>query len=234
MSLTNTAPFLAEAFSKRFQFWKKWWCPHPSFCSLKHVSSTLMRTLASAAYFLSFAFKLKWASLICDVFFPLLTATYFFFPKKHMPMLFHSGGLSGTAQAATLYLFMATSKSPWVCIMLPAARMAWEETALMRGSEGKFQVCVSLSLYLIVVGVECEGVSKMFKRFLILSKLSKQTHVTLVIMFHFWTREEKTFPPTCRYSRPRVDRCSVFSGENLNEREKQRAPLYPHGVGNYT
>lgn len=56
----------------------------------------------------------------------LLTATYFFFPKKHMPMLFQSGGLSGTAQAATRYLFMATSKSPWVCIMLPAARMAWE------------------------------------------------------------------------------------------------------------
>lgn len=43
-----------------------------------------------------------------------------------MPMLFQRGGLSGTAQAATLYLFMATSKSPWVCIMLPAARMAWE------------------------------------------------------------------------------------------------------------
>lgn len=54
----------------------------------------------------------------------LLTATYFFFPKKHMPMLFHRGGLSGTAHAATLYLFIATSKSPWVCIMLPAARMA--------------------------------------------------------------------------------------------------------------
>ena len=56
----------------------------------------------------------------------LLTATYFFFPKKHMPMLFQRGGLSGTTQAATRYLFMATSKSPWVCIMLPAARMAWE------------------------------------------------------------------------------------------------------------
>lgn len=61
----------------------------------------------------------------------LLTATYFFFPKKHIPMLFQRGGLSGTTQAATRYLFMATSKSPWVCIMLPAARMAcdqwWEE-----------------------------------------------------------------------------------------------------------
>lgn len=55
----------------------------------------------------------------------LRTATYFFFPKKHMPMLFQRGGLSGTTQAATRYLFMATSKSPWVCIMLPAARMAW-------------------------------------------------------------------------------------------------------------
>lgn len=43
-------------------------------------------------------------------------------------MLFQRGGLSGTAQAATRYLFMATSKSPWVCIMLPAARMAWEST----------------------------------------------------------------------------------------------------------
>lgn len=53
-----------------------------------------------------------------------LTATYFFLPKKHIPMLFHSGGLSGTAQATTLYLVRATSKSPWVCIMLPAAKMA--------------------------------------------------------------------------------------------------------------
>ena len=52
------------------------------------------------------------------------TATYFFLPKKHMPMLFQSGGLSGTMHAATRYLFMATSKSPWVCIILPAARMA--------------------------------------------------------------------------------------------------------------
>ena len=53
-----------------------------------------------------------------------LTATYFFLPKKHIPMLFQSGGLSGTAQATTLYLVRATSKSPWVCIMLPAAKMA--------------------------------------------------------------------------------------------------------------
>lgn len=120
-----------------------------------------------------------------------LTATYFFFPKKHMPMLFHRGGLSGTAQAATLYLFMATSKSPWVCIMLPAARMAWEEeeaweeTALSKrgicwGSERNpkaltlrwLYTCYGPS-YLIVVGVKCEGVSKMFECFLILSKLMR-------------------------------------------------------------
>lgn len=55
-----------------------------------------------------------------------LTATYFFLPKKHIPMLFQSGGLSGTAQATILYLVRATSKSPWVCIMLPAAKMAWK------------------------------------------------------------------------------------------------------------
>lgn len=55
-----------------------------------------------------------------------LTATYFFLPKKHIPMLFQRGGLSGTAQATTLYLVRATSKSPWVCIMLPAAKMAWK------------------------------------------------------------------------------------------------------------
>lgn len=53
-----------------------------------------------------------------------LTATYFFLPKKHIPMLFQRGGLSGAAQATTLYLVRATSKSLWVCIMLPAARMA--------------------------------------------------------------------------------------------------------------
>lgn len=64
-----------------------------------------------------------------------LTATYFFFPKKHMPMLFQRGGLSGTAQAATRYLFMATSKSPWACIMLPAARMAWERKQRGEGDE---------------------------------------------------------------------------------------------------
>lgn len=55
----------------------------------------------------------------------ILTATYFFFPKKHMPMLFQRGGLSGTLLATTLYLERATSKSPWACIMLPAARVAW-------------------------------------------------------------------------------------------------------------
>lgn len=53
------------------------------------------------------------------------TATYFFLPKKHIPMLFQSGGLSGTAQAATRYLVRATSKSPCVCIMLPAAKIAF-------------------------------------------------------------------------------------------------------------
>ena len=38
-----------------------------------------------------------------------LTATYFFFPKKHMPMLFHKWGDSGVAAAAILYLVSATS-----------------------------------------------------------------------------------------------------------------------------
>ena len=53
-----------------------------------------------------------------------LTATNFFFPKKHIPMLFHSCGLSGDEVAAIRYLERATSKSPWSCIIDPAARMA--------------------------------------------------------------------------------------------------------------
>lgn len=56
----------------------------------------------------------------------ILTATYFFFPKKHIPMLFHSGGLSGAVLAITRYLERATSKSPCACIMLPAAKVAFE------------------------------------------------------------------------------------------------------------
>ena len=38
-----------------------------------------------------------------------LTATYFFFPKKHMPMLLHKWGDSGVAEAAILYFVKATS-----------------------------------------------------------------------------------------------------------------------------
>ena len=38
-----------------------------------------------------------------------LTATNFCFPKKHMPMLFHSCGDSGEAEAAMRYLERATS-----------------------------------------------------------------------------------------------------------------------------
>ena len=53
-----------------------------------------------------------------------LTATYLFFPKKHMPMLFQRWGDSGRLEAATRYLAKATSKSSWSCIMAPAARMA--------------------------------------------------------------------------------------------------------------
>lgn len=57
-----------------------------------------------------------------------------------MPMLFQRGGLSGTVKAATRYLFIATSKSPCVCIMLPAARMAWEKThPLSRGQSVSHQ-----------------------------------------------------------------------------------------------
>ena len=41
--------------------------------------------------------------------------TYFAFPKKHIPMLFHRGGDSGMVWVATLYLASATSKSWWVC-----------------------------------------------------------------------------------------------------------------------
>ena len=40
-----------------------------------------------------------------------LTATYLFFPKKHMPMLFQRWGDSGRLEAATRYLAKATSKS---------------------------------------------------------------------------------------------------------------------------
>jgi hypothetical protein len=40
-----------------------------------------------------------------------LTATYFFFSKKHIPILFHSEMDSGKSCAAILYLERATSKS---------------------------------------------------------------------------------------------------------------------------
>lgn len=40
-----------------------------------------------------------------------LTATYFFLPKKHIAMLFHSRGDSGIFWAAIRYFAKATSKS---------------------------------------------------------------------------------------------------------------------------
>jgi hypothetical protein len=40
-----------------------------------------------------------------------LTATYFFFSKKHIPILFHREMDSGKNWAAILYLERATSKS---------------------------------------------------------------------------------------------------------------------------
>jgi len=46
-----------------------------------------------------------------------LTATYFFFPKKHMPTLLHSTADSGHETAAILYLDKATSLSECLCKM---------------------------------------------------------------------------------------------------------------------
>ena len=55
-----------------------------------------------------------------------IAATYLALPKKHIPMLFHNGGDSGIDWAATLYFDKATSKSWWVCIIEPAASIAFE------------------------------------------------------------------------------------------------------------
>ena len=51
------------------------------------------------------------------------TATYRFFPKKHIPMLFHSCAELGVWIAATRYFTSATSMSLWSCMMDPAARI---------------------------------------------------------------------------------------------------------------
>lgn len=142
----------------------------------------------------------KWKSL-------KLTATYFFLPKKHMPMLFQSGGLSGTVKAATRYLFMATSKSPCVCIMLPAARMAWEEkkknmdslyekwkwhiTFPFKSKTYNWNVLESFFFYLVIVWVIRQGIPKMFKGPLIFSELRRNTRMLGILCIDHLGSEEQ-------------------------------------------
>lgn len=70
------------------------------------ISSSVRRYGATYTFCMNIIFSNKQLTL---------TATYFFFPKKHMAMLFQSGGDSGMVWAATRYLARATSKSWWLC-----------------------------------------------------------------------------------------------------------------------
>ena len=54
-----------------------------------------------------------------------MLAMYRFFPKKHIPTLFHSCGESGVFCAATRYFTSATSTSSWSWMMLPAAKIVF-------------------------------------------------------------------------------------------------------------
>ena len=52
-----------------------------------------------------------------------MAATNRFFPKKHIPTLFHSCAELGSFTAATRYLTSATSTSSWSWMTDPAARI---------------------------------------------------------------------------------------------------------------
>ena len=53
-----------------------------------------------------------------------MAATNFFFPKKHIPILFHNCGDSGVTTEAVLYLDRAASQSWLAWATEPAARTA--------------------------------------------------------------------------------------------------------------